>query len=199
MYDKIILEKGELRQARPIKRCQERKRGIFMMIRKEDATDYETIYSVVKKAFDNAEHADGNEPDLVNALRKGNAFIPELSLVAEIDGEIVGHILFTKAKVENDTVLVLAPLSVLPEYQRQGIGTALIYEGHRIAKELGYGYSIVLGSEKFYPKTGYLPADTFGIIPSFDVPRENFMAYKLNENAPNIHGIIKYAKEFGIS
>lgn len=169
-----------------------------MLIRKEEPKDYEIIYSVVKEAFDSAEHSDGNEQDLVNALRKGTAYIPELSLIAEIDGKIVGHIMFTKATVGEDTVLVLAPLSVLPGYQRKGIGISLIKEGHRIADQLGYGYSIVLGSEKYYPKAGYLPADQFGIKPSFAVSSENFMAYKIKEGAADIHGIIKYAKEFGI-
>lgn len=169
-----------------------------MLIRKEEPKDYEIIYSVVKNAFDSAKHSDGNEQDLVNALRKGEAFIPELSLVAEVDGQIVGHIMFTRGKIEEDTVLVLAPLSVLPEYQKKGIGISLIKEGHKIAKELGYEYSIVLGSEKYYPKTGYLPADKFGIRPPFDVPNENFMAYKIKNDASDIHGIIKYAKEFGI-
>ena len=60
-------------------------------------------------------------------------------------GKIVGHIMFTKAMVGNKAVLALAPLSVLPEYQKKGIGAALIKEGHRIAGELGYGYSVVLG------------------------------------------------------
>lgn len=169
-----------------------------MLIRKEEPKDYEIIYSVVKDAFDSAEHSDGNEQDLVNALRKGEAFIPDLSLVAEINGKIVGHIMFTRAKVGEDTVLVLAPLSVLPEYQRKGIGISLIKEGHKIANKLGYAYSVVLGSQRYYPKTGYLPADKFGIKPSFDVPNENFMAYKIKEDASDIHGIIKYAKEFGI-
>ncbi len=169
-----------------------------MLIRKEEPKDYEIIYSVVKAAFERAEHSDGNEHKLVNALRKGEAFVPDLSLVAEIDGKIVGHIMFTKAKVGDDTVLVLAPLSVLPEYQRKGIGLSLIKEGHRIANELGYEYSIVLGSEKYYPKAGYFPADKFGIKPSFDVPNENFMVCKVKEEASDIHGIIKYAKEFGI-
>ncbi len=170
-----------------------------MRIRKEEKKDYEIVYSVVKSAFDSAEHADGNEQDLVNALRKGDAFIPELSLVAEIDGKIAGHIMFTKAEIGNNVVLALAPLSVLPGYQRKGIGTALINEGHRIARESGYEYSIVLGSEKYYPRTGYLPADQFGIKPPFDVPGENFMVYKLKEDAPDIHGTVKYAKEFGIT
>lgn len=169
-----------------------------MLIRKEESKDYETIYSVVKAAFDSAEHSDGNEQDLVNALRKGEAYIPELSLVAETDGKIVGHIMFTKARVGDDTVLVLAPLSVLPEYQRMGIGMSLIKEGHCIADRLGYEYSVVLGSEKYYPKTGYLPADNFGIRPPFDVSRENFMVCKIKEDAGDICGVIKYAKEFGI-
>ncbi len=131
-----------------------------MLIRKEEPKDYEIVYSVVKDAFDSAEHSDGNEQDLVNALRKGESFIPELSLVAEINGKIVGHIMFTRAMVGRDAVLVLAPLSVVPKYQRKGI--------------------------------------TFGIKPPFDVPDENFMAYKIKEGAPDIHGIVKYAKEFGI-
>ena len=58
-----------------------------MSIRKEEAKDYEIIYSVIKKAFDSTKHADGNEQDLVNALRNGDAYIPELSLVAEVDGK----------------------------------------------------------------------------------------------------------------
>ena len=70
-----------------------------MFIRKEETKDYETVYSVVKRAFDSAEHADGNEHDLVNALRLGEAFIPELSLVAVIDGKIVGHIMLQKRKL----------------------------------------------------------------------------------------------------
>ena len=74
----------------------------------------------------------------------------------------------------------------------------MIKEGHKIADELGYKYSIVLGSQRYYPKVGYLPANTFGIKPPFDVPDENFMVYKIKEGAPDIHGIVKYAKEFGI-
>lgn len=169
-----------------------------MVIRRERAEDGRAIYEVVKEAFDAAEHADGNEHELVNALREGRAYLPELSLVAEADGRIVGHIMFTKAEIGDAAVLALAPLSVLPEYQRQGIGTALIREGHRIAGELGYGYSVVLGSETYYPRAGYLPADTFGIKAPFDVPRENFMACRLTENAPAVRGTVRYAKEFGI-
>ncbi len=168
------------------------------MIRQAKPTDYNEIYSLVKVAFESAEQSDGNEQDLVNALRMGDSFIPELSLIYEKDGKIVGHIMFTKASVGGESVLALAPLSVLPEYQRQGIGLSLIEYGHKTAKALGYQYSVVLGSEKYYPKAGYIPADTFGILPPFDVMKENFMACKLSENAPTICGTMKYAKEFGI-
>ncbi len=168
------------------------------MIRQATEKDYKVIYDVVKTAFASAEHADGNEQELVNALLAGESYIPELSLVYELDGKIVGHIMFTKAMVGDTEVLALAPLSVLPEYQRQGIGQRLIAKGHEIARNMGYGYSVVLGSEKYYPKSGYLPADTYGILPPFDVPRENFMACKLNDDKVDIYGIMKYAKEFGI-
>ena len=169
-----------------------------MDIRQERIEDYNLIYTVVKAAFDSAEHADGNEQELVTALRKGENYIPQLALVAEEKGEIVGHIMFTKARVGETDVLALAPLSVLPEYQRKGIGTALIKEGHIIAKDLGYGYSVVLGSDTYYPRVGYVPADTLGIFPPFEIPRENFMAYKINEKSPDVTGVITYAKEFGI-
>lgn len=172
--------------------------GNTVVIRQEEAKDYPAVYAVIKAAFARAAHADGNEQDLASALRQSDAYIPELALVAEIDGKIVGHILFTKVDIGGSVQLALAPLSVLPEYQRRGVGSALIREGHRRARELGYGYSIVLGSETYYPRMGYVPAKNFGIVPPFAVADENFMACKLREDAPAISGVVQYAKEFGI-
>ncbi len=169
-----------------------------MIIRQEEAKDYEAVYSLVKSAFDSAEHSDGNEQDLVNALRNSSSFISQLSLVAEHDGEILGHILFTAVDIGGSTQLALAPLSVKPGRQRQGIGKALIQEGHKRAGELGYSYSVVLGSETYYPKMGYLPAERYGIQSPVDVPKENFMACPLGKGVPNISGVVQYAKEFGI-
>lgn len=170
-----------------------------MIIRTEQLADYEAVYRLVKNAFETAEQSDGNEQDLVNALRQSNAFIPELSLVCVINRKIVGQIMFTKLQIGGHTALALAPLSVSPHCQKQGIGTALILEGHKIAQTLGYSYSVVLGSEKYYTRIGYIPAETFGIKPCFEVPSKNFMAYKLCENAPIISGIVKYANEFGLN
>lgn len=167
-------------------------------IRQENIRDYEDVYNVVKTAFETAEHSDGNEHDLVVALRKSENFIPELSLVALKNNKIVGYILFTKVKIGQYEELTLAPLGVLPEEQRQGVGSRLIEEGHRIAKKLGYHYSIVLGSEQYYTKFGYVPAIKYGIKAPFDVPDENFMAIKLNNSPSEIKGVVEYAKEFGI-
>ena len=169
-----------------------------MNIRQERQEDYDAVYQIIKEAFANAEHRDGNGQDLVAALRKSKAFIPELSLVAVEDDRIVGHILFTKAVVDKTAVLALAPLSVLPAYQNKGIGMALIEEGHKIASGLGYGYSVVLGHAKYYPKAGYKPASAYGIKAPFEVPDENFMAICLSENADKLNGFIEYDQAFGI-
>ena len=167
-------------------------------IRKENKNDYNEVYNVIKKAFETAEHSDGNEQDLVGRLRKSKAFIPELSLVAVEENKIVGYILFTKIKIKDNIELALAPLAVLPEYQRKGIGKKLIETGHNIAKNLGYHYSIVLGSENYYSKMGYIPAIQYGIKAPFQVPDENFMAIKLNDTNIEIKGTVEYAKEFEI-
>ena len=168
----------------------------MLIIRQENKNDYEEVYNVIKTAFETAEHSDGNEQDLVVALRKSDNFIPELSLVAVIDNKIVGYILFTKIKIGKQEELALAPLGVLPEYQKQGIGRTLIQEGNKKAKKLGYHYSVVLGSDKYYPKFGYVSAKEYGIVAPFDVPDENFMAIKLNDTDIEINGIVQYAKEF---
>ena len=87
---------------------------------------------------------------------------------------------------------------MLPEYQRKGIGKKLIETGHNIAKNLGYHYSIVLGSKNYYSKMGYIPAIQYGIKAPFQVPDENFMAIKLNDTNIEIKGTVEYAKEFEI-
>lgn len=170
----------------------------MLEIRQETPKDYEEVYNVVKTAFATAEHSDGNEQDLVVDLRKSNNFIPELSLVAIKDNKIVGYVLFTKINIGEYEEVALAPLAVLPKYQKQGIGKKLINKGHKIAKGLGYHYSIVLGSKTYYPKLGYVPASQYGIKAPFEVSDENFMAIKLNDIDIKITGTVKYAKEFKI-
>ena len=169
-----------------------------MIIRQERPEDYDTVYHVVKEAFENAEYTDGNEQNLVAALRKSKSFIPELSLVAVEDEKIVGHILFTKAFVNSIEVLALVPLSVLPKYQNRGIGLSLIKEGHRIAHELGYRYSVDLGYSEYYPNVDYIPASQYGVEAPFEVEDKNFMAICFDENGDKLNGIIEYDRAFGI-
>ena len=165
-------------------------------IRSENKNDYNEVYNLIKYAFETAKHSDGKEQDLVVKLRNSPSFIPELSLVAVNNNKIIGYILFTKIKIGVYEELALAPLAVLPEYQKQGVGTKLIEEGHKIAKQLGFHFSIVLGSDKYYPKFGYVPASKYNIKPPFEVDDKNFMAIKLNDNKIMIDGIVKYDKSF---
>ncbi len=115
------------------------------MIRKEQTEDYSEVEALVTAAFEEAEHSDGNEALLVRALRKSGSFVPALSLVAvSEEGRIIGHILFTEVRIGPNTALALAPLSVHPDFQRKGVGTALIGQGHHAARNMGYDVSVVL-------------------------------------------------------
>ncbi|MBL1219959.1 N-acetyltransferase [Chryseobacterium sp. L7] len=176
----------------------------MLMIRQEEEKDHQKVFQLTEEAFRNMEHSDHQEHFLVERLRKSEAFIPELSLVAETEnGEIAGHILFTKLQIQNDAEtfesLALAPVSVHPEFQNRGIGGQLILRGHAIAKELGYSSVILIGHENYYPKFGYEKTSNFGISFPFDIPEINGMAVELvKDGLKNIKGIVKYPKEFGI-
>ncbi|AZB18039.1 N-acetyltransferase [Chryseobacterium indologenes] len=175
-----------------------------MRIRQEEENDHESVFLLIEEAFRNMEHSDHQEQFLVEKLRVSDAFIPELSLVMEDDdGEIAGHILFTKIRIENASEsfesLALAPVSVKPDFQNQGIGSQLILHGHHIARELGYQSVILLGHEKYYPKFGYEKTSNFGISFPFEIPEENGMAIELvKDGLKNVKGVVKYPKEFGI-
>lgn len=175
-----------------------------MTIRKEEEKDHKKVFQLIEEAFRNMEHSDHQEHFLVEKLRKSDAFIAELSLVAEDEqGEITGHILFTKIKIDNGPEsyesLALAPVSVKPEFQNKGVGGKLILQGHAIARELGYSSIILIGHENYYPRFGYEKTSNFGISFPFDIPEENGMAIELTENGlKNKKGVVKYPKEFGI-
>ena len=168
-----------------------------ILIRQEQKKDWDSVYSVVKAAFEGTEHADGDEQDLVNRLRKSEAFIPELSLVAEWEGKIIGHILFTKLKIGNNEFLALAPVSVLPEYQGQGVGEKLIKAGYLLAKKLGFCSVIVVGHPTYYPRFGYTPASRWNISAPFEVPDNCFMAIELTKDGlKGVSGSVEYPQEF---
>jgi len=163
-----------------------------IIIRPEQPTDFPVIDELVRASFATAEHTDGNEYKLVKNLRVGETYIPELALVAVYNKEIIGYIMLTTIKIGESTELALAPLAVSPSYQKQGVGSKLITAAHAKAKQLGYHYSIVLGNEKYYPRFGYVQADSRGIIAPFDVPRENFMLCVLQQPSEKIQGVVQY-------
>ncbi|MCA0931340.1 N-acetyltransferase [Lutimonas saemankumensis] len=172
-----------------------------MTIRQETPADYKDVFNLIEKAFRSEQHSDHKEQFLVERLRKSDAFIPELSLVAEVDGKIVGHILLTKLKIKNPVdsfdSLALAPVSVLPEFQGIGIGGKLIAESHKRAKELGHKSIVLLGHASYYPKFGYQRADKYEIELPFKVPKENCMVIELVENGLNgLSGIVEYPEAF---
>jgi len=170
-------------------------------IREENQADHDSVFKLIEHAFEKLALSDHREHFLVQRLRKSSAFVPELSMVAETGGKIVGHILLTKLKIKDGQnefeSLALAPVSVLPEYQGKGIGGMLIQEAHKKARDLGYKSIVLLGHEKYYPKFGYRQADNFGIELPFDVPKENCMVIELTENGlKGVSGTVGYPKEF---
>lgn len=172
-------------------------------IRQERFDDYTITEEVIKKAFANMEFSDQTEHKLVSRMRKSDMFIPELSLVAitKDSTEIVGHILLSTIKIINDNhsaeSLALAPVSVLSNYQRKGIGGLLILEALRIAKELGYQSVVVLGHPQYYPKFGFKQSSSWGIKAPFEVTDDVFMALELQENSlDKVSGVVEYPSVF---
>ena len=165
-------------------------------VRSEKPADYDAIGQINDLAF-----TQENEGRLVEELRKNPAFIPELSLVAFMEDEPVGHILFFPIVIDNSGKLVdtlsLAPMAVLPEFQNMGIGSLLIEEGLKQARKRNYTSVLVLGHEHYYPRFGFLPASKFGIQCPFKSPDESFMALELFPGKlSGVSGIAIYPSEF---
>ncbi len=166
-----------------------------IIIRQEMASDHEKVYEINRLAFNQE-----NESKLIERIRESNNHVPELSLIAEIDDKIVGHIFFSKITIVGDSTydsLALAPMAVTPEYQRKGIGSKLVAKGLEKGKELGFNSIIVLGHKDYYPKFGFQRASKWGIKCPFEVPDEVFMAIELTEKAlDGKSGIVQYPDEF---
>lgn len=165
-------------------------------IRPEAEQDYSAIRQLILTAFKNAPHADGTEQDLVERLRQSEGFVPELALVAENQEAIIGYILLTEIHIDEQLGLALAPLAVSPACQRQGIGRQLIETAHQTAERLGYRYSLVLGSNEYYPKFGYTQAESYGVKAPFDVPAHYFMLKTFGDKPQNLAGTAIYPKVF---
>jgi len=164
-------------------------------IRFEKPEDIPFIRSVNEQAFDRLAEA-----RLVDKLRLACA--DNLSLVADDNGSIVGHIMFTPVQVTDGIQKMqgmgLAPMAVLPSRQRQGIGALLVEYGLQILREKGVPFVIVLGHPEYYPRFGFKPAARFNIKSQWEgVPDEAFMILIMDDKAmQNASGIVMFRDEF---
>jgi putative acetyltransferase len=159
-----------------------------MTIRSETPADYPAIHAVNRSAFDQTDEA-----DLVDRLRAEGAVL--LSLVADQDSAILGHVLFTRMHVADTPAVALAPVAVEPAHQRQGIGAALIRRGLDVLRDAGERLVIVVGHPSYYPRFGFSAATGIG----HPFPPEVFMALELTPGAlANVAGPVRYPPAFGV-
>lgn len=166
---------------------------VHMLIRAEEQRDWAAVHAVNVSAFETS-----TEADLVDALREQAQ--PLVSLIAEDDGAIVGHIVFSPVSLSGNPalrIMGLAPMAVAPEHQRQGIGSALVRAGLNECKRLGFGAAVVLGHPTYYPRFGFSSSARFGIGCEYDVPEEAFMVVELQAGFLNgTSGKVKYHPAF---
>jgi putative acetyltransferase len=165
-----------------------------LIIRREEPADIAAIHDVNEQAFGRTAEADA-----IDLLRDRGA--ATLSLVAVIDDRVVGHLLFSPVTIESSERtwpgLGLAPLAVLPEYQRRGIGTALMLAGLEECRRLGYERIIVLGHPTYYPRFGFEPASRYGVQFEYTAPDEACMILALRPGAlDGVAGVAKYQAEW---
>jgi len=166
-----------------------------MNIRPELPDDVPTIRAINDAAFEQEE-----EGAIVDAIR--DAGCDSVSLVAEEDGAVVGHILFSPAVVEGPERPVvgmgLAPMAVAPDRQRDGIGSRLVRAGLEMLRERGCPFVIVLGHPEYYPRFGFEPASRHGLTCQWEgVPDEAFLILIENEKVmESVRGTVRYRDEF---
>ncbi len=163
-------------------------------IREEGPSDKAGVWRVNQAAFGRRDEA-----DLVDQLRGQDAIL--LSLVAEVDSQIVGHVLFSRMWIDSghDSVaaVALAPLAVAPEHQKRGIGSALVRAGLELLRRRGEGIAIVLGHANYYPRFGFSCEAARALESPF--PPDSYMALELKAGALNgVRGKVRYAPAFGL-
>ncbi len=162
----------------------------WIEIREERPGDVAAIRELITLAF-----AQEQEASIVDALRCNGA--ASLSLVATENDRVIGHILYSPASVGDVIGVGLAPLAVLPEHQRRGVGSRLVDAGTARLRDAACPFVIVLGHAKYYPRFGFTPASTRGISCEWDVPDEAFMVLILDQTRMRgVSGLARYRPEF---
>jgi putative acetyltransferase len=162
-----------------------------MIIRNENESDIEAISEVTMAAFENHPHSNQTEQFIINALRTYNALT--VSLVAEIEGRVVGHIAFSPVTLSGNSCdwYGMGPVSVLPDYQKQGIGKSLINEGLRLLRASGAKGCALVGDPNFYGRFGFRNHPDLILE---GVPRENFLALPFGEE--DTRGVVVFHEGF---
>lgn len=167
------------------------------IIRSELKGDYASIFTIHQSAFKR-----DIEAELVNRLRTTNYYHSELSLVAEENSELVGHLLLTRVVIKDGNktypVLALAPIGIKEAFQRKGIGSILIEEALKKAKYLGHKAVIVLGDPKYYARFGFEKASNYEITPPTNFPEEVFLIKKLSPEDLDFKGQVIYPVQFNM-
>ncbi len=152
-------------------------------IRPERESDFDAIHDLVKEAFAAIPESAGDEADFIAEMRAHPGYIPELALVAERRGELVGYVMLTETRVEGpdggSPVLLLAPLCVSPKRQSRGVGAALMHAAFRRAEELGYDAVFLAGNPRYYRRFGFKPTVKFGIGHTMPVADKYILALEL--------------------
>ncbi len=162
-----------------------------MLIRQETPADLASVRRVEELAFARTEEA-----ALVDALRAHGKV--SLSLVAEEDGCVVGHVLFSAATIGSRTGVGLGPLAVLPECQGRGIGAELVRRGLAECRVAGHEFAVVLGEPAYYGRFAFETAARHGVRCEFDAPEDAFMILALRPGAlDGFGGVARYQPEFG--
>lgn len=172
-----------------------------MLVRRELAGDAASIRAVTAAAFARPGEDVPVEAPLVDWLRASPAWIPELSLVAvdpdgDDDSRVAGHVLCTRGTVGTAPVLALGPLSVRPDRQRRGVGTALVHAVLGAADALGEPLVALLGSTAYYPRFGFRLASEFGITPRRPEWAAHFQVRTLTAYVPALRGEFAYPEPF---
>jgi predicted N-acetyltransferase YhbS len=159
-----------------------------ILIKRTMPTDFLMTENITRETFWNLFKPGCDEHLVLHNLRKSNCYISSLDLVVLSENIIVGHIIVTIAKVVNTQnkehkVLCVGPISVLPEFQKKGIGTKLLNETIAIANELGYSAMILFGHPDYYHRFGFVNAQNFGITTKEGMNFEPFMVLELYPNA----------------
>lgn len=169
-----------------VETCRQKK--LSWTIRHEQPEDWHQTEEMTMRAFWNLHNPGCDEHYLVHLLRQDKAYIPELSLVAEAEGKIIGLIMYSRSRVvlpdgsEKET-LTFGPLCVDPDYQMTGVGGALLRESLALAKKTDYAGIVIFGEPEYYPRFGFRTSDHFGISTADGSSFDAFMALELKEGA----------------